>query len=84
MTLLWWISILFLLAAVAACMVSCLRGSTMERLVGLEQAGVVVTLILLLLAVASDRPAYFDAALTLAILSFAGSLAFVRFLERWL
>ena len=39
---------------------------------------------LLLLAQAYDRAIYFDLALALALLSFAGGLVFARFLERWI
>jgi multisubunit Na+/H+ antiporter MnhF subunit len=56
----------------------------MDRLVALQLAGVITVLALLMLAVGYRRAPYFDVALTLAILSAAGSLAFVRFLERWL
>ena len=47
-------------------------------------AGTVDTLVLLLLAQAYDRAIYFDLALALALLSFAGGLVFARFLERWI
>ena len=56
----------------------------MDRLVGLELAGTVDTLVLLVLAQAYDRSIYFDLALALALLSFAGGLVFARFLERWI
>ena len=61
----------------------CLRGSPVDRLVGLELAGTVDTLVLLL-DQAYDRAIYFDLALALALLSFAGGLVFARFLERWI
>ena len=56
----------------------------MDRLVGLELAGTVDTLIFLSLAEGFHQAIFFDLALVLAILSFAGGLVFVRFLERWL
>jgi len=43
-----------------------------------------VLLVLLVLAQAYDRSIYFDLALALALLSFAGGLVFARFLERWI
>jgi multicomponent Na+:H+ antiporter subunit F len=55
-----------------------------DRLVGLELAGVVVTLVLLLLAQAFGRVIYVDLALALALLSLPGGLVFARFLERFL
>jgi multicomponent Na+:H+ antiporter subunit F len=36
------------------------------------------------LAQAYDRSIFFDLALALALLSFAGGLVFARFLERWI
>jgi multicomponent Na+:H+ antiporter subunit F len=56
----------------------------MERLVGLEMAGIVDTLILLVLAEAYQQAIFFDLAVVLALLTFAGGLVFTRFLERWL
>lgn len=61
-----------------------LRGAPGDRLVGLEMAAVLVTLILLALAEGEKRPAYYDEALALALLVFGGGLVFARFLERWL
>ncbi|MCP9976981.1 monovalent cation/H+ antiporter complex subunit F [Actinomadura madurae] len=43
-----------------------------------------MTLVLVLLAAAYGRPAYLDVALVMALLSFAGSLVFARFLSRTL
>ncbi|MGH2734515.1 MAG: MrpF/PhaF family protein [Actinomycetota bacterium] len=65
------------------CAIACSRGGPVDRLVGLELAGTIDTLILLVLAQAYDRDIYFDLALALAVLTFAGGLAFARFLERW-
>jgi multicomponent Na+:H+ antiporter subunit F len=73
-----------LLAGLIPCGVTCLRGDAQDRLVGLELAGVIVTLVLLLLAEAFGRAIYVDIALALALLSLAGGLVFARFLERFL
>lgn len=59
-------------------------GSLMRRLIALEVGGVLVSLALLLLAEGFDRDVYFDLAVVLAAMTFATSLVFVRFLERWL
>jgi multicomponent Na+:H+ antiporter subunit F len=80
----WGVAALALLAGLVPCGVVCLRGDPLSRLVGLEMAGVVDTLVLLVLAQAYDRSIYFDLALALALLSFAGGLVFARFLERWI
>jgi multisubunit Na+/H+ antiporter MnhF subunit len=39
--------------------------------------------VLLLLAQGTHRQPFFDLAIVSAVLSFAGGLAFARFLERW-
>jgi multicomponent Na+:H+ antiporter subunit F len=80
----WGVAALALLVGLVPCGVVCLRGDPVSRLVGLEMAGVVDTLVLLVLAQAYDRVIYFDLALALALLSFAGGLVFARFLERWI
>jgi multisubunit Na+/H+ antiporter MnhF subunit len=66
------------------CAVVCLRGRSMDRLVGLEMTAICNSLVLLLLAEGFQRTLFFDAALSLALLGFGGSLVFARFLERWL
>ena len=60
------------------------QGGPVDRLIGLELAGTVDTLVLLVLAQAYGRAIYLDLALALALLSFAGGLVFARFLERWI
>lgn len=80
----WLVSAIVLLFALVPCGVSTFRGDTVERLVGLEMASMIVTLTLVLLAEGFHRTNMFDLALTLALLSFGGGLVFVRFLERWL
>lgn len=79
----WTVAAIALLLGLVPCGVVCLRGQPTERLVGLEMAGNLDTLVLLLLAVAYRRSIYLDLALALALLTFAGGLVFVRFLERW-
>jgi multicomponent Na+:H+ antiporter subunit F len=46
-------------------------------------AGVLQTVALLLLAEGYHRAPFFDLALVLALLAFAGGLVFARMLERW-
>jgi multicomponent Na+:H+ antiporter subunit F len=60
------------------------RGDPLDRLVGLEMAGITLTLLFLTLAQAFGRAALQDVALALALMSFGGGLVFARFLERWL
>jgi multicomponent Na+:H+ antiporter subunit F len=79
----WTVAAIALLVGLVPCGVVCLRGEPTERLVGLEMAGTIDALVLLLLAVAYRRSIYLDLALALALLTFAGGLVFARFLERW-
>jgi multicomponent Na+:H+ antiporter subunit F len=77
-------AIAMLVAGLTPCMLATLRGGPVDRLAGLILAGPVATLVLLLLAAGYGRPAYLDVALVLALLSFAGSLVYARFLGRTL
>lgn len=78
----WLIGATVLLAGIVPCGAICLRGSRMDALAGLELAGTILTVVLLLLAEGFHRSVYFALPLTLAVLSFVGALVFVRFLER--
>ena len=80
-----WVAAAFAMTCcLAPCGVVCLRGSPEDRLVGLEAAGNILVLILLLLAEGLHRAPFADLALTLALLAFGGGLVFARFLERWM
>jgi len=81
---LWMIAAAVTLFALVPCGVAAFRGSAFERLVALEMAGVVQTILLVLLAEAFHRPATYDLAVAMAFLTFGGGLVFARFLERWL
>lgn len=59
-------------------------GPLMRRVIALEVGGVLLSLALVLLAEGFNRDVYFDLAVVLAAMTFATSLVFVRFLERWL
>ncbi len=80
----WLVASLVLLVTLVPCGVVVVRGGPVDQLVALETAGGIETLMLLLLAEGFRRPAFFDLALTLALLSLAGALVFARFFERWL
>lgn len=72
-----------LLLGLVPCIVVAARASAANGIVALQLAGVVAALAILLLAVGFDRSIYADAAILIALLSFAGGMAFVRFLQRW-
>jgi multisubunit Na+/H+ antiporter MnhF subunit len=61
-----------------------LRGGALDRLVGLQLVGVIVPLVLVAVALATGHQVLLEVGLALVLLSFAGGLAYARFLERWL
>ena len=79
----WLAAAVAFLVLLAPCAVVAMRGDPVSRLLGLQLGNVVTTLALLALAEGFNRSIYFDLALVYAVLSFAGTVAFVRFLERW-
>jgi multicomponent Na+:H+ antiporter subunit F len=84
-TAIWLAGAAVLVLALVPCAVVCFTDlDPVNRLVGLEMGGVVLSLALVLLAIGIDRVAFLDVAVLLALLSFGGGLVFARFLERWL
>jgi multisubunit Na+/H+ antiporter MnhF subunit len=79
----WLIAATVLLLGLVPCAVVMIRGSIVEALVGLQMAGLLQIVVLLLLAEGYHRPPFFDLALVLALLALAGGLVFARMLERW-
>jgi multisubunit Na+/H+ antiporter MnhF subunit len=73
-----------LLAGIAPLIVFAVRADPADGLVALNLGGTIATLALLLLSEATERQPFFDLAIVSAVLSFAGGLAYARFLERWL
>jgi multicomponent Na+:H+ antiporter subunit F len=80
----WLVAAAAMMLCLVPCGIVCFRGKAIDRLVGLEATSTICVLILMLLAEGFGRLPFFDLALTLALLSFAGGLVFARFLERWL
>lgn len=75
-------------AAVVGLLAMCVGAARVQsvesRLAALNGASTLTVVALLVVAAAFDRASFADLALTLALLSFIGNLAFARFLERWL
>ncbi|HEX3316425.1 MAG TPA: MrpF/PhaF family protein [Solirubrobacteraceae bacterium] len=80
----WLIAATILLAALLPLLVVALRSPVADALVAVELASVIATLALLLLAEGFHHNYLFDVALVMAVITFVGSLAYVRMLERWL
>jgi len=59
-----------------------MRGSPVERLVGLELVAAVTTVLLLVLAQAGGQSSLLVVPLVLVVLSFAGTLVFTRLLRQ--
>jgi multisubunit Na+/H+ antiporter MnhF subunit len=79
----WLIATTVLLAGLLPCLWVAVRGTIVGALAALELASTITTLALLLIAQGMRRDPFMDLALVSAVLSFAGALAFARFLERW-
>lgn len=80
----WLIAASVLLCLLLPCGVLVFTRTTEDRLAGVEMAGVIEVLILLLVAQGCNRTVFFDVALAMALLAFGGGLVFARFLERWI
>lgn len=79
----WLLTAAALLVALGPCLWVVVRRPIVGALAGLELASTVTTLVLLCIAQGLRRDPFMDLALVSAVLSFAGSLCFARFLERW-
>ncbi|HEX3792099.1 MAG TPA: monovalent cation/H+ antiporter complex subunit F [Pseudonocardiaceae bacterium] len=69
-----------MLGGLVPAMVLAYRGTAPVRLVGLELAGALGTILMLVLCQALDQPSYLVVPLVLVLLSFAGTLVFTRLL----
>ena len=79
----WLIATTVLLSGLLPCIWVATRGTIISALAALELASTITTLALLMIAQGMRRDPFMDLAVVSAILSFAGALAFARFLERW-
>jgi len=70
--------------ALFPCAWVCHRGKLADRIVGIEMAGVLIALEMILLAQGMNRTSFLDLPLTLSLLTFGGGMVFVRFLQRWI
>jgi multisubunit Na+/H+ antiporter MnhF subunit len=70
-----------LVAALVPLGVLCVRLPAPDGIVAIEAAGVDAVLALLLIAQGTDRQPFGDLALVLAVVSFVGSIAYLRFVE---
>lgn len=78
----WGIAALVLFAVLGTCLVLPALFDPIDGLIALELSGSTGVAVLLLLAREVGRQSFVDLALVLALLTFVGSLAFARLLER--
>lgn len=81
----WVIALAFgalLLAIVLAFLRLTLGPSLPDRVVALDMISVLTIGFLAVFAVAADEPAFLDAAITLALVSFLATIAFARYIEQ--
>jgi multisubunit Na+/H+ antiporter MnhF subunit len=74
-------ALVLLVAGLGPLGIACLASDAMSAVVALNLGGPVTAVILLLLAEGLHRQPFVDLAVVLAVVSFAGSVAIVRFLE---
>lgn len=79
----WLLAALVLALGFVPCALVLWRASVPDALVGLNMAGVLATLELVLLAEGFNRAPFYDLAFILALFSLAGGLVVARFLEHW-
>ena len=80
----WMLAVIALIPALAVPSIAAGRGGTSGRLVALQLATAITTIILALMTFAFDQSAFADLPLTLALLGLPGTLVIALFLERWL
>jgi multicomponent Na+:H+ antiporter subunit F len=78
----WQLAAAVLSAALLPCGWVCLRHSFAEGVVAVQLAGTIGALAILVLAVGEGRQPFAILAVVVAVLSFAGTLVYLRFLER--
>lgn len=78
----WLAASIVLACGLLACGLACVRADPPAGLAALNVAGVTAVMLLVTLAEAFQRQPFIDLGVVLGATSLAGSLAFVRFLER--
>jgi multisubunit Na+/H+ antiporter MnhF subunit len=78
----WLVCATVLVGAMIGPLVACARGTVLDALVALETAGMVATVVMMLLAEGYHRQSFMDLAVVTAVMSFIGALGFVRLVGR--
>jgi multicomponent Na+:H+ antiporter subunit F len=80
----WFLSATILLVPLFVCGIMASRGTILKRFTAFQLGNNIAIIIMLLLAEGFGRYIFFDSALCFVILSAAGVLTFIKFIERWL
>ena len=77
------VALVLVTLSIVLAFVRVLRGPSLpDRVMALDMIGLMAVSVIVLTAIASDEPVLLDAAIALALISFLGTLAFARFIER--
>jgi len=72
-----------LAAAALLTFVRLVRGPTLpDRVIAIDLIGVLIVCLLVAAAAATAEPAFLDVAIVIALISFVGTVAYARYLER--
>jgi multicomponent Na+:H+ antiporter subunit F len=75
-------AIMLALAAMVA-FVRVIRGPTLpDRVISIDLVGVVIVMLVTVAAAATGEPAFLDVAMIVALVSFVGTVAYARYIER--
>lgn len=78
-----YVAIVAIVSSVAAAAVRVLRGPSLpDRVLALDMIGLLSVSFIAVVAIASHQAVLLDAAIALALVSFLGTVAFARFIER--
>lgn len=78
-----WISLALLALAVLGCLYRLLRGpSIADRIAALDTIGILLLSMIAVIGMVTETQAYFDIVLVIGILTFIGTTAMARYIER--
>lgn len=80
----WSVAVWALLPALAVSVLATLRGTVAMRIVALQLASAVTSILLVLMSFAFDQNSYTSMAVALALLNVVGTLVVAMSVERWL
>jgi multisubunit Na+/H+ antiporter MnhF subunit len=80
----WLLASAALMLGLLPCVLLAMRGNVMDRIIGLQLAGVFAVLALLTFEQGEQRQSFFDLSLALAVLTFPASLLVAQVFRRWL